>query len=98
MRRGALKARSLHLGLAASALLAFAGAAFGQYQDNMNQSLGGGLALSRNNPNAGQNRDFSAEFRARNSIVYGSAPGGLAFQGGLGYRNPSDFQGFLGSN
>jgi hypothetical protein len=43
-------------------------------------------------------RDFNAELRFRNSIVTGSAPGGLSFRGDVGYRDPGDFVGRLGSD
>ena len=54
--------------------------------------------LSRSNPYASTGRDFAAEARYRNSIAFGTAPGGLSFQGGLGYRDPHEFTGHLGTS
>lgn len=71
---------------AAAAVVLCAGTALGQYRD---------LAVQNNNPSS---RNFSAEFRSRNSVIYGTAPGGQSFRGNLGYRDPGEFQGYLGSN
>ena len=43
-------------------------------------------------------RDIYSEYRLRNSIVTGNAPGGLSFRGDLGYTAAGDFRGQLGSN
>ena len=76
-------------------LLAGAPAALGQ------TALGTGQGLYRDlqqrNSLASQGRDYAAEARNRNSIVFGRAPGGLSFRGGLGYKDPSEFLGRLGS-
>lgn len=41
-------------------------------------------------------KDFGAEVRMRNAIITGNAPGGMAFRGGVPYRDPAEFQGALG--
>lgn len=64
-------------------------------------ALGNGNGLQRNLHRFNQSlpgRDPLASSRYQNSVVNGNAPGGKSFQGNLGYRNPSDFQGRLGSN
>lgn len=65
-------------------------------------ALGTGNALARDlqngNPLAASSRDYAAEARARSAIVFGNAPGGFSFRGGLGYRDPGEFLGSLGSN
>ena len=43
-------------------------------------------------------RSFADAVRFRNSIVTGSAPGGLSFRGDVGYTDPFAFRGELGSN
>ena len=62
----------------------------------------GGNALSanlaRNNPYAGAGRDFAAEAKYRNSVVFSQAPGGFAFRGRLGYSDPAEFVGALGTS
>lgn len=42
--------------------------------------------------------DFAAEVRFRNSIITGNAPGGKSFRGNVGYSDPADFRGRLGSD
>lgn len=83
-------------GLAVSALaLMMSPAALGQ------SALGNGQGLQRNLHRFNQSlpsRDALASTRFQNSVAYGNAPNGQSFQGNLGYRNPSDFQGKLGSN
>jgi hypothetical protein len=49
-------------------------------------------------PPPGTTRDFAAEVRFRNSIVTGNVGGGAAFRGKVGYTDPLDFRGKLGSD
>ncbi len=42
--------------------------------------------------------DPGAEFRRRNALVTGNAPGGRNFRGVVGYSSPFDFRGELGSD
>jgi hypothetical protein len=49
-------------------------------------------------PAPGTTRDFAAEVRFRNSIVTGNVGGGAAFRGSVGYTDPMDFRGKLGSD
>lgn len=49
-------------------------------------------------PPPGTVRDFAAEVRFRNSIVTGNVGGGKAFRGNVGYTDPMDFRGKLGSD
>lgn len=49
-------------------------------------------------PAPGTTRDFAAEVRFRNSIVTGNVGGGKAFRGNVGYTDPMDFRGKLGSD
>lgn len=49
-------------------------------------------------PAPGTTRDFAAEVRFRNSIVTGNVGGGAAFRGRVGYTDPMDFRGKLGSD
>src|SRR5436190_19507572 len=83
---------ALPLGLA---LIAGTPAALGQ------NALGTGQGLYRDlqqrNSLAAQGRDYAAEAKNRNAIVFGRAPGGLSFRGGLGYKDPGEFLGHLGT-
>lgn len=49
-------------------------------------------------PAPGTTRDFAAEVRFRNSIVTGNVGGGAAFRGKVGYTDPMDFRGKMGSD
>ena len=49
-------------------------------------------------PAAGTYRDLAAEQRFRNSIITGNAAGGASFRGNVGYKDPKDFGGKLGSD
>ena len=42
--------------------------------------------------------DPGAEFRRRNAVITGNAPGGRNFRGVVGYSSPFDFRGTLGSD
>ncbi len=83
-------------GLALSALmLTLTPAASAQYANGNGQSLQANFhRFNQSLPS----RDALASTRVQNSVIYGNAPGGKSFQGNLGYRNPSEFQGRLGSN
>ncbi|MFG0306416.1 MAG: hypothetical protein ACF8Q5_09415 [Phycisphaerales bacterium JB040] len=45
-----------------------------------------------------QRVDPSAEYRFRNAIATGNAPGGLSLRADVGYRSPYEFRGELGSD
>jgi hypothetical protein len=62
----------------------------GRYVDQGSQQFLGGA-----NPIVG---DPGAEFRRRNELVTGNAPGGRGFRGVVGYSSPFDFRGGLGSD
>lgn len=85
-------------GIAAAVIvLACAGSAFGQ------NALGDGRALDRNLMvgSGGVNtqvRDLQAQIRFNNAVVTGTAAGGRAFRGDLGYRADTDFGAALGSD
>ncbi len=83
-------------GLAVAISLAVGQAASAQYLSQTGNALSGGL--SRSNPYASSGRDFAAEAKYRNSIVFSQAPGGFSFRGRLGYSDPSEFVGRLGSS
>ncbi len=63
-------------------------------------ALGSGRGLERDLRIGGTGntpaKDFGAEVRMRNAIITGNAPGGMAFRGGVPYRDPAEFQGALG--
>ncbi len=61
----------------------------GRYVDQGSQQFLGGA-----NPIVG---DPGAEFRRRNELVTGNAPGGRGFRGVVGYSSPFDFRDGLGS-
>jgi hypothetical protein len=65
-------------------------------------ALGDGRGLERDSRQGGGGNtarsDFGAEVRLRNAIVTGNAPGGKSFRGNVGYRDPGDFGGRLGSD
>jgi hypothetical protein len=96
MRRS-IRTSSLLLALASGACLSLAPLASAQ------NALGDGRALD-NNLRVGSNRvndrgrDFQREFRARQAIVTGNAPGGLSFRGSVGYTSERDFRGGLPSD
>lgn len=62
----------------------------GRYVDQGSQQFLGGA-----NPIVG---DPGAEFRRRNELVTGNAPGGRGFRGVVGYSSPFDFRDGLGSD
>jgi len=88
--------RAALVGLVIGLSLASGRAASAQYLAQSGNALSGGLA--RNNPYASSGRDFAAEAKYRNSIVFRQAPGGMSFQGRMGYSDPSEFVGRLGSS
>jgi len=90
---------SLGGAIGVAALLAVCGlAAPASAQD----ALGDGRALdnslsTRTRYNA-QRVDPSAEYRFRNAVATGNAPGGLSLRADVGYRSPFEFRGELGSD
>lgn len=80
----------------AAAMLALCGTALGQ------NALGDGRALDANLSTTGRAnqpaRSASEQMRFNNAIITGSAPGGKAFRGSLGYRATDQFGGSTGSD
>jgi len=83
-------------GLAVSAF-AFVGVPVASAQYALGNGQGLQKNLSRFGSSSSRNDPLGAS-RFQNSVLYGNAANGKSFQGNLGYRNPSDFQGRLGSN
>ena len=82
--------------LAAALPIALGSAALGQDALGDGRVLDGSLSTqSRYNP---QRVDPSAEYRFRNAVATGNAPGGLSLRADVGYRSAFEFRGELGSD
>lgn len=81
-------------GVLFAVLLAAAAPTFAQ------NAIGDGRALDNNLQQGGSQNPIAdqPDYRARNNLITGNAPGLSGFKGNVGYRAPGDFQGSLGSD
>ena len=99
MVRGKREIRAFGGSMGAAVLLAVCGLAMpASAQDALGDGRALDNSLSTSTRYNAQRVDPSAEYRFRNAVATGNAPGGLSLRADVGYRSPFEFRGELGSD